>query len=55
MPHADAALANLAAAGNDTEALAEAIEQASFLDAKPGEDRQKFRGRQTPFYYSKVL
>lgn len=55
MPHADAALANLVAAGNDTEALAEAIKEASFLDSTPGEDRQKLRGRQRPFYYSKVL
>lgn len=39
-----AALAGIAAAGNDTEALAEAIEKAAFLEETPGEDRQKLRG-----------
>jgi hypothetical protein len=41
---ASAALAALHAAGDDLEALAEAIERASFLDATPGDDRQKLRG-----------
>lgn len=50
MPHADSALAGIAAAGNDPEALAEAIEQASFLDATPGEDRQKLRGKRCKFF-----
>lgn len=35
----------LVAAGNNVEALISAIEQASFLDAIPGEDRQKLRGK----------
>ena len=39
-----AAVAAIAAAGNDTEALAEAIEKAAFLDDTPGEDRQTLRG-----------
>lgn len=47
MPHAEEALGRLTAAGNDTEALAEAIEYASFLDATPGDDRQKLRGAVT--------
>ena len=41
---AQAALAGIAAAGNDTETLAEAIEKAAFLEESPGEDRQKLRG-----------
>ena len=44
MPDAGSAVYALTAAGNDTEALAEAIEAASFLDETPGEDRQKLRG-----------
>ncbi len=40
----DAAVSALHAAGDDIEALVEAIEQASFLDDIPGEDRQKLRG-----------
>ena len=43
MPDAGSAVYALTAAGNDTEALAEAIEAASFLDETPGEDRQKLR------------
>ncbi|MEW5317681.1 MAG: hypothetical protein WDW38_008963 [Sanguina aurantia] len=39
----DAAVAAMHAAGDDTEALAEAIAAASFLDATPGESRQKLR------------
>lgn len=39
-----AAVAALHAAGNDMEALTEAIEQAAFLGDIPGEDRQKLRG-----------
>ena len=38
------AIAAFAAAGNDIDALEKAIEEASFLDATPGEDRQKLRG-----------
>lgn len=41
---AASALAALASAGNDLQALAEAIAEASFLDATPGNDRQKLRG-----------
>jgi len=41
---AQAALAGIVAAGNDTETLAEAIEKAAFLEETPGEDRQKLRG-----------
>lgn len=33
-----------ASAGDDTNALADAIINASFLDQTPGEDRQKLRG-----------
>ncbi len=39
-----AALAGIDAAGKETEALAEAIEKAAFLEETPGEDRQKLRG-----------
>ena len=38
------AIAAFAAAGNDIDALEKAIEEASYLDATPGEDRQKLRG-----------
>jgi hypothetical protein len=38
-----AAVAALLAA-KDQDSLVEAIEQASFLDSKPGESRQKLRG-----------
>lgn len=41
----DAATALLHAAGDDREALAEAIAAAAFLDATPGDHRQKLRGR----------
>lgn len=41
-----AAVAALHAAGDDTEALAEAIQAAAFLDSTPGDARQKLRGRQ---------
>ncbi len=40
----DAAIAALHAAGDDLEALQEAIGAAAWLDAVPGEDRQKLRG-----------
>ena len=40
----EAAVARLHAAGDDAEALAEAIQAASFLDATPGDQRQKLRG-----------
>ena len=43
------AIAAFAAAGNDIDALEKAIEEASYLDASPGEDRQKLRGEPTPF------
>jgi hypothetical protein len=39
-----AALASLHAAGDDLEALTEALERAAFLDGIPGDDRQKLRG-----------
>jgi hypothetical protein len=55
MPHGESALANIVAAGNDPEALAEAIEQASFLDATPGDDRQKLRGKVTCMSNSKYF
>ena len=38
------AIAAFAAAGNDIDALEKAIEEAAYLDATPGEDRQKLRG-----------
>lgn len=41
---ATAAVAALAAAGKDTEALMAAIKGAAFLDSTPGESRQKLRG-----------
>ena len=41
---ADAAVAALVAAGSDRAALATAIAAAAFLDAAPGEPRQKVRG-----------
>lgn len=41
---AAAAVATLHAAGDDIDALTEAIEQSAFLMDKPGEDRQKLRG-----------
>ena len=40
-----AALAGIEEAGNDTETLAEAIENAAFLEETPGEPRQKLRGK----------
>ncbi len=44
MPDARSAIADLISAGNDLDALAEAIVNAGFLDDIPGEDRQKLRG-----------
>ena len=44
---AQAAIAGIVEASNDTVTLAAAIEAASFLDAFPGEDRQKLRGEQS--------
>ncbi len=44
MVHGAAAVAALQAAGDDVEALTEAIQAASWIDAVPGEDRQKLRG-----------
>jgi hypothetical protein len=44
MPDARSAIADLIAAGNDTDALAEAIANAGFLDDVPGDERQKLRG-----------
>ncbi len=41
---AAAAVAALHAAGDDVEALTEAITAAGWLDAHPGDDRQKLRG-----------
>ena len=40
--------AAFAAAGNDIDALEKAIEEAAYLDATPGEDRQKLRGAPAP-------
>lgn len=45
MPDARSAIADLISAGNDLDALAEAIQNAGFLDEIPGEDRQKLRGK----------
>ncbi|CAL5220970.1 g3077 [Coccomyxa viridis] len=42
-----AALAGIEAAGNDTETLAEAIENVAFLENTPGEPRQKLRAART--------
>ena len=39
-----AALAALAAAGGDADALGEAVEGAAWLDAVPGDGRQALRG-----------
>ncbi|KAG2452657.1 hypothetical protein HYH02_002890 [Chlamydomonas schloesseri] len=43
----DSAVALLHAAGDDVEALAEAIAEAGFLDATPGDHRQKLRAART--------
>lgn len=40
-----AAVALLHAAGDDVEALTEAIAEAAFLDSFPGDYRQKLRGK----------
>ena len=42
------AIEAFAAAGNDIDALEKAIGEASYLDASPGEDRQKLRGWLSP-------
>eukprot|EP00884_Botryococcus_braunii_P010041 jgi/Botrbrau1/19038/Bobra.0100s0066.2 len=47
MPDARSAIADLISAGNDLDALAEAIVNAGFLDDIPGEDRQKLRAART--------
>ena len=52
---AQAAVAAIAAAGNDTEALAEAIEKAAFLDETPGENRQTLRGRLLSYWHNQWL
>ena len=52
---AQAAVAAIAAAGNDTEALAEAIEKAAFLDETPGENRQTLRGRLSSYEHNQKL
>ena len=41
----EAALAKLAAAADSVDALSVAVEKAAFLDQKPGEARQKLRGK----------
>ena len=41
---ATGAVIALQSAGNDVEALALAIKEAAFLDATPGNNRQKLRG-----------
>ena len=38
------AIAGIASAGNDIDALMLAIGEASYLDEEPGDDRQKLRG-----------
>ncbi len=43
-----ATVAALQAAGDNVDALANAIIQASYLDDIPGEDRQKLRGECSP-------
>ena len=48
------AVAGLAAAANNIEGLTLAIEKASFLDATPGDDRQKLRGT-TPHCWSLTI
>ena len=40
-----AALARIAAAADSVDALSVAVEKAAFLDQKPGEGRQKLRGK----------
>jgi hypothetical protein len=40
----NSAVALLKAAGDDIDALSEAIIKTSFLDSIPGEDRQRLRG-----------
>lgn len=40
----EAALAKIAVAADNVDALSMAVDQASFLDQKPGEGRQKLRG-----------
>lgn len=42
----EATVNKLHAAGDDLEALVEAVDAASFLDSVPGDYRQKLRGRQ---------
>lgn len=44
-PDVDNAVARIAAAADSVDALSMAIEQAAFLDAHPGEGRQKLRGK----------
>jgi hypothetical protein len=45
---ATSAVALLKAAGDDIDALSQAIIKAEFLDYIPGEDRQKLRGTAMP-------
>lgn len=52
---AQAALAGIVEASNDTVTLAAAIEAASFLDATPGEDRQKLRGKHVAHVYQSTM
>ncbi len=40
----EAAVAACHAAGDDVEALGQAVQAASWLESKPGDHRQKFRG-----------
>lgn len=42
--NAEQAVAALHAAGDDMEALAEALQRAAFLETMPGDSRQKLRG-----------
>ena len=49
------ALAGIVEASNDTVTLAAAIEAASFLDATPGEERQKLRGGHVASVYQIMI
>ena len=50
----EAALAQLAGAADSVDAIAVAIEKAAFLDQKPGEGRQKLRGKISSATHSKI-
>lgn len=46
-PDVHLALSRITAAADDVDELAWAIEQASFLEQQPGENRQKLRGKRS--------